>query len=376
MNPDDLAHGAAGIALLQIEKARTNGDWAAAHQWVSAATRQPVTAHPDHAGLYRGAPAVAFTLHTAGLPGYEPALETLDRHIATLIRKRLRRAHSRMDHGQLPALREFDLISGLTGLGAYLLHRGHDPDLLGQALDYLVRLTEPIQTDIGPVPGWWCLDGPSERPNGQWPAGGHGNFGIAHGIAGPLALMATASRRGAVVAGLARAIDRICLWFDQWCVDRDRRPWWPGRITAAELRAGAVAQRGPQRPSWCYGTPGIARALQLAGLATGDQRLRQRAERALARCATDAQQLDQLTDATLCHGWSGLLQVIWRCAADQTSGHLHELLDDLQRRYRSDDAPDTGGLLEGREGQQLVQHTIATNQPAATRWDACLLLAG
>lgn len=375
MSPhDDLATGAAGIALLHLERARAGGDWTTAHQWVSTATRHPVTAHPDHAGLYRGAPAVAFTLQTAGLPGYEPALEILDRHVTELTRQRLRRAHQRIERGALPALREFDLINGLTGLGAYLLRRGRHAELLAQVLTYLVRLAEPIETDGGTVPGWWCPDHPSGQPTAPWTAG-HGNLGIAHGIAGPLALMATASRRGIAARGLAPAMTRIGHWFDQWCVDSDRRPWWPGRISAAELRSGTVRPPGPQRPSWCYGTPGIARALQLAALATGDLRRQQRAELALARCATDPQQLDQLTDATLCHGWSGLLQTTWRAAADQPSGHLHELLHDLRARPQPG-PPSPGGLLEGRDGYQLVQHCVAANQPSATSWDACLLLAG
>ena len=77
-------------------------------------TRTPVTAHPDACGLYQGAPAVAFTLHAAGQPAYGTALGTLDGHIATLTRHRLERAHERIDRGQLPALREFDLINGST----------------------------------------------------------------------------------------------------------------------------------------------------------------------------------------------------------------------------------------------------------------------
>ena len=45
---ESLFTGAAGIALLHIEYARTGaGDWDTAHQWGTAMIRNPVTAHPD-----------------------------------------------------------------------------------------------------------------------------------------------------------------------------------------------------------------------------------------------------------------------------------------------------------------------------------------
>src|SRR5262249_29375886 len=157
--------------------------------------------------------AVAFTLHASSLPGYQHALAVLDEHIATLTRHRLNRARDRIDAGMLPALREYDLIRGLTGIGAYLLHR-HQPgpgaplgpartssSLLGEVLAYLVRLTQPVTIEDGTVlPGWWTGNAPNDEPSRDWP-GGHGNLGIAHGIAGPLALMALAARCGIEVAG-------------------------------------------------------------------------------------------------------------------------------------------------------------------------------
>lgn len=204
---DSLYTGAAGIALLHIEHARSGaGGWDIAHQWAAAMTRSPVTAHPDACGLDRGAPAVAFTLHAAGQPGYASALTMLDGHITALTRHRLQQAHQRIEAGQLPALREFDLIRGLTGISVYLLHRHGGGEALCDVLSYLVRLTEPLTADDGEVvPGWWSANAPDGRPSPRWP-GGHGNLGLAHGIAGPLALLSTAMRRGITVTGQADAI--------------------------------------------------------------------------------------------------------------------------------------------------------------------------
>lgn len=206
---------------------------------------------------------------------------------------RLRRAHERIDAEQLPVLREYDLIRGLTGIGAYLLHRHHGGELLHSVLFYLVRLTEPRRIDGDTMPGWWTANAPNDQPSPQLP-GGHGNLGMAHGIAGPLALLCTALWHGITVVGQVDAIGRICAWLDQWRTGTGRRAWWPETVSATDQRAGTVRQTGPGRPSWCYGTPGRARAQQLAGLALADERRQHHAEQALAGCITDEGQLAQL----------------------------------------------------------------------------------
>lgn len=328
---------------------------------------EPVMAHPDEANLFEGAPAVAFTLTAIGKTR---ALATLDGHVEAITRIRLDAAHRRIDCGVLPATREFDLISGLTGLGAYLLHWHGEGVLLRDILAYLVRLTEPRPDGL---PGWWALDGPT-GPGPDW-RGGHGNLGMAHGIAGPLALLALTMRRGVTVDGNADAMRRICRWLDQWRCGEPPRAWWPGAITRAEHDQGVPRCRSPYRPSWCYGTPGLARAQQLAALALGDARRQHLTEEVLAWCVADEAQLAQLDDVSLCHGWAGLLHTAWRAGAHDariraaTPRLLDGLADSLLRR-----PPHEHGLLVGETGALLAQHAATTNTPPITQWDSCLLL--
>jgi hypothetical protein len=121
-------------------------------------TRHPVAADPT-ASLYQGAPAVAFALRAAAQSAYLPVLATLDRHIAEITHRRLQRAHARIDRGELPELREFDLINGLTGIGVYLL-AASQANLLHDVLTYLVRLTSAITVNGHAMPGWWTDHGP------------------------------------------------------------------------------------------------------------------------------------------------------------------------------------------------------------------------
>lgn len=374
-----LYSGAAGVALLHTLRAHTGQeDRDALRPWAAAMLNGPIQAAPEACGLYEGAPAVAYVLSFMHTNTATRALATLDRHVADVTRHRLRQAHARIDRGALPTLGEYDLISGLTGLGAYHLHRGHETELR-DTLAYLVRLTEPITIDAQLLPGWWTSESPDLRPSPQWP-GGHGNFGLAHGITGPLALMAIALRHGHTVPGQTQAITRICDWLDQWRTGTGSRTWWPDVITRAEHRRGEPRGPGPTRPSWCYGTPGIARAQQLAGLALGDRDRQRHAEQALAGCLVDDQQLAQLTDASLCHGWSGLIQTV-SCAAadavdDELAAHLPGLHTRLNEHLDHSGLPDGAGLMDGTAGIHLVRLADPVNTAITAPWDRCLLLTG
>jgi hypothetical protein len=355
------------------------GGWDAAHAWLIEAARSDIFATPD-AGLYLGAPAVAFALHAATTDGsdkYQRALSALGRSVTALTHHRTDQAHARITSGHLPKLAEFDVISGLAGIGAHLLRHEPGNDALERILIYLVRLSEPLRSDGEILPGWWADHDPHAGISPDYP-GGHGNFGLAHGISGPLALLALARRRGVVVDDHVGAIERICAWLDIWRQDHDAGPWWPQWVTRDELRRGYVRQSGPLRPSWCYGTPGIARAQQLAAIATADTARQQLAEHALAACLSDANQLDRIIDNSLCHGWAGLFQTAWRVATDAATTTIADRLPHLAGRLlqRAETGPSAGkGLLEGDAGLALALYTAADIDPTLSGWDTCLLIA-
>jgi lantibiotic biosynthesis protein len=368
-----LARGAPGIALLHIERARAGlASWEPVHRLAIAMTHQPVQANPTIASLFYGAPAVAYALHTAGQPAYRSALRTLDRSITTIIGQRLAAAHRRIDDSRIAQAGEYDLISGLTGLGAYLLHRDQDHNTLRDILTYLVRLTQPIRHHGETLPGWWATASPDRRRSPRW-QGGHAGLGMAHGISGPLALLSTAMRRGISVSGHSHAIHTICTWLNQWRHGDHQQAWWPQVIDRAELRATVVSHPGPHRPSWCYGTPAIARAQQLAAIAVNDRAGVRLAEQVLLGCLTDRRQITQLTDTGLCHGWAGPTHIARCAAADTDATQMAAVATALIERARQHihDAPTDEGLLNGATGTTLV---ATVDRPAPSRWDTFLLI--
>ncbi|WP_071812749.1 lanthionine synthetase LanC family protein [Lentzea guizhouensis] len=141
------------------------------------------------------------------------------------------------------------------------LHHHLGSDELAGVLRYLVTLVTRPHHDGGMLlPGWWVM----RDPDTTMPTpGGHANFGMAHGAAGLLSLLALATVCGRLVDGQHEAIATLTHWFDRWCQDGPAGPWWPQWITREELRAGRPACAHPGRVSWCYGAVRIARALQL-----------------------------------------------------------------------------------------------------------------
>ena len=142
-----------------------------------------------------------------------------------------------------------------------------------------------------------------------------------------------------------------------------------------QLRTGRPIQDGSGRASWCYGAAGVARAQQLAAIASRDDARQTAAEYALAACLSRPQ-LDRLTDIGICHGLAGLYQTAYRAAADTASPAIAQRLPDLAallygREHRDDD----NGFLTGHTGVALTRETIRTGQPPHTRWDTCLLIA-
>ncbi|RKN04194.1 lanthionine synthetase C family protein [Streptomyces radicis] len=388
-----LAYGLPGIALLHIERAaRGMGPWRHAHEWLAAASGQPLTSGP-HSHPFYGMPAFAHALACAAdhLPGsYRRALDTLDRQIVVDVRRRLDTAHRRIDAGSLPQLAEFDAIRGLTGYGAHLLRRGPDGPTERAVLDYCVRLTEPITHNDARLPGWWTPTGPSGRPDDRFP-GGHANTGMAHGIGGVLALLALAARNGTLVNGHHAALRTILAWLDRWRECTGGAAAWPYWVAREELRNGRLAPYRPRRPSWCYGTAGLARAQQLAALALGDTNRQIDAENALVAALADPDQLRAMTDSGLCHGFAGLAHVAARVAEDAHPTTVGQLRAALQVPLAAVISPGTDpehvagalvqdekqgpGLLDGAAGTALALLAPTTVTPARSAWDTCLLIA-
>lgn len=222
---------------------------------------------------------------------------------------------------------------------------------------------------------------------------GYLNCGLAHGIPGPLAAMSLALLCDVTAPGLSEAAERAAGWIaghradDSWGIN------WPVAVPlTAEGAEEAVQPRyagEPSRTAWCYGAPGVARALWLAGLALGRPGWRDlavEAMRAVYRRPVAARLIDS---PTFCHGVAGLLQVTLRFAndtglpdiADAAVALTEQLLalhePESLAGYRNIEPGggrvDSPGLLDGAPGVVLTLLAAATDVEPG--WDRAFLLA-
>jgi hypothetical protein len=308
--PHSLGEGTAGEAVTAAVTARNASDWTAFRDLIHTMTRADVPARHDQVGLYGGLPAVAFALRLSGRFEHSRTLAVLDAKVDETIEARLTEAEKRLAAGRHPRMREYDLVRGLTGFGAILLCSPRPRPLLDDVLRYLVRLTtEPITGAERTLPGWWTTDGPTGEPESAFPHG-HINLGLAHGVSGPLSILALALLQGHEVPGQATAVQATATTLADAARPligkADILGWQPIRRPD---ECGDHSAVKAERPSWCYGTPGITRAIQLAAIATNDPARRRWAESIMADSLSDAAHLALFTDSTVCHGWAARFEV-------------------------------------------------------------------
>src|SRR5208282_3203234 len=146
-----------------------------------------------------------------------------------------------------------------------------------------------------------------------------------------------------------------------------------GRLQVPDVRS---APDGPSRCAWCYGSPGIARALWLAGVALDRQDYCDLAVSAMKAVFRRPVAARRINSPTFCHGVAGLLAIALRFShdeggttfSDDIGALVQQLLDSYQplsllgfrHIETADNEMDQPGLLEGAPGVALALLASAT----------------
>jgi hypothetical protein len=384
--PYGLAQGWAGLAVMAgyFDACFPGEEWdVVGHEYLALAARGAEALPYVPPGLWAGLSGTAFAawMLSRGGTRYRRLLAALDAAIlpqATATAAGLAAQRGGVSVGQ------YDVISGLTGTGAYLLARRDDPAAAEELAALLTSLVALGGEDDG-LPRWYSPPHLLDEYMLQSYPSGNLNCGLAHGIPGPLGLLALAYQAGVIVPGQAEAIDRIAAWLaghtvtDEWGVN------WP---TGVALDTPDRAE-GSSRSAWCYGGPGVARALWLAGVALDQIRIRDLAVQAMEAVYRRPPAARRIDSPTFCHGVAGLLQITLRFAHDTGLPQFQEAARALTRQlldlrepetllgYRSIEQEgrrvDQPGLLDGAPGVALV--LLAAAGGVEPGWDRIFLLS-
>jgi lantibiotic modifying enzyme len=380
-----LAGGDAGLAVLfgYLDRISPNDGWdKIAHEAVSRIAISIGSSQERSIGLFGGLAGLAFATSYLSRcdTRYRRARLTIE---DALLPRGVLLAESLAKRYGLP-VEDYDVVTGISGVAAYLLCRLHSADALRALEAVITALVEVAERDT-PFPAWFT---PADLISGKAMIGkypeGYLNCGLAHGIAGILSVLALAYRAEVRVPGSRSAIERL----GHWLVAQSQTDDW-GTIWPAAVGVKASDPATPAPVGWCYGNPGVARSLWLAGTALGDTALCETAAEALRSVYRRPPSRRGVTSATFCHGVAGLLHITLRFASDtalpefsrEANGTLEHLLgmfvEDSVFGYRDHDhetgMTDRLGLLEGAIGVALVLLAAASQQEPD--WDRIFLLS-
>jgi lantibiotic biosynthesis protein len=287
-----LGRGQAGLAILYTWLARTRRMPQAdvlARQCLDQAT-EAVSTQAMNASLYGGFTGVAWAAELVDRlldPDAEDRSEAVDDALLRLL--------SRAGRWSAP----YDLVVGLTGLGVYALQRYPRPVAIECLRRVVERLHECAQHDEHGL-YWWTppaeiLDQESRK---QYPSG-RADLGVAHGVAGAVALLGGICGAGVEQATARPLLEGAVSWLLAHSVPTDAGPSFPVWVAPA-------FQPSPARCAWCYGDPGIAAALLLAAQGVGDVGWEQTAVALACRAAERPASETGVVNANFCHGAAGL----------------------------------------------------------------------
>lgn len=281
--------------------------------------------------LFSGLAGTCFSLHQASRKGtrYQKLLSTLNLHLIKNVEiEYLTPLKENLEKGLPSSIFLYDLIQGIVGIGIYEISNVSQIGLLNQLqeiLALLVRLTKPIQAWGRQVPGWYLpsslqfLDSDKERyPKGNF------NIGLAHGIPGILAFLSVAMLRGIIVEGQQEAIEYITSWIVRHRREENGIYCWETMLPFENETDGKNTPIKFHRAAWCYGVPGIVRALYLAGKATKNTWIKEfslESFRSVFKCKRESW---LLPGPSICHGICGLLLITWQMAKDSRLPDLME----------------------------------------------------
>ncbi len=238
----------------------------------------------------------------------------------------------------------YDLVSGLTGVGMYLLWdediNNRKEEVLKSILDYFVCLCRDNLYQGSIVPGWHIkYENQTREIDCENFSNGNLNFGMAHGILGPLLVLSEAYKKRIIVEGQTEAIKKILDVYMRFKIlGIDGVYNWPSQLRIEDFIDNNCIDRVRQpRASWCYGNTGISRALYLVSKNVGDDELLHFSINNLLHIANLDNKKYLLESPIICHGYAGVLAILNLLYREM--GHpvlknkIHELIAEIIKLY-------------------------------------------
>jgi len=208
----------------------------------------------------------------------------------------------------------FEVIKGLSGPLRFLLNFIDDyqiNNIAYQIVDVFIRRSKDTTFLNRRVPGWHYWPSEMEATFMSTKASnGCINYGLSHGIGGPLVTLSLAYKNGIRKEGLVDAIDGLISEYMQAAYHVDDIVYWPGMITFEQYVGFDEIRKTPNQMSWCYGSVGNLRAIYMSGVSMSNDEVTQFAISELVKIAKMNSAGYLLESPIVCHGLVGTAAII------------------------------------------------------------------
>lgn len=239
------------------------------------------------------------------------------------------------------------------------------------------------------IPGWYILPEHafSEREKRNWPSG-FINIGLSHGIPALLIILCNAKKLNIYTDGLDECIQKIADFLIKFQIKDEIGVYWGTHVSLEEYYQGTVLNKNT-RDAWCYGTPGVAYSLLIAGKTLNNQTYIDCAIRGMELAS---KRLYDIFSPSFCHGLAGVAYICNRFYEETNISDFRQtaltLANDIMKYYNKEypfgfkniegsekgkEYYDYVGLIDGTAGILLT--LLAIQNGKKTPWDSAFLLS-
>ena len=318
-------------------------------------------------GLFEGFTGIAFAAFYLSRFGtrYKKIIHQIDAIYLPEIEKKAENLISLSNDNDGYYSSDFDVISGLSGITGYLLLRKDNPKVLSCLQQVVAALCKISRIKKG-IPLFRTPGNKAVGTLAQSFPQGFIDCGLSHGIAGPISALSMVSQEGLGNPEIRQIVYEATEWLIRQQVDDKWGVNWPAAIPLNSVSYALensffLLPNKPTKTAWCYGIPGIANTLWLAGSVFEEKSWIDSSVVAM-KSALERPKVKRYINSygTFCHGIAGLLFITYlfylRTNDSYFQSAIQPLIDQQLELFAQDSQ--SGYMRIDFDGKQHIDFTI------------------
>lgn len=293
--PGTLSHGIPGIILYleSYQKAFNTNTEQISYKYIVELSKS-LSNGTFNESLFSGLSGMGFSIDLASQDGknYQNLLKKID---AVIIENIYVKIDNLRKKGLNPI--DYDVISGLSGIGRYLLNRVQYNSNVTLHLKNILKYFRDIHYSYE----GWTISRENQflEKDKEYFKKGNINLGLAHGILGPISLFALSYIQGITIENHRQTLKDMAAYIVENRFCKDLR--WLYRYNFIKEKNNINYIRN----GWCYGNTAIMRTLFLISIALDDSYIKGLSKDIMYQVLNDG--FVNLISPTICHGLSSHL---------------------------------------------------------------------